>query len=35
MASQRIELKDLKPVFLSVNLHLSSNKTNYYKKTVL
>lgn len=35
MASQGIELKDLKLVFLSANLHLSSNETNYCKKTWL
>lgn len=31
MASQGIELKDFKVVFLPANLHLSFNKTNSYK----
>lgn len=33
MASQGIELKNFKLVFLSENLRLSFTKTNYYKNT--
>lgn len=33
MAFQGIDLKDFKLVFLSAILHLSFNKTNYYKNT--